>query len=203
VATAQDRANRSGRARLLKAQHNREEPSRAERQESARQQREALQQAQGARRENLEVNASSFAGRHGEEREALAELQSARSAAIVQERAARQPKGVMAFLARITGFDALTAFRTPERTGGGTRNSGCRRPPHRRHRREMQNFRARRAASAALDKRERRSLETGLRREALKQIARQGRPTIQPEFTAAATGKTGNQKKATTSEKKS
>ena len=29
----------------------------------------------------------------------------------LQERAAKQPKGVMAFLARITGFNALTAFR--------------------------------------------------------------------------------------------
>ena len=41
----------------------------------------------------------------------------------------------------------------------------------------MQNFRHQESGLGSLDKRERRSLETGLRREALKQIARQGRPT--------------------------
>jgi hypothetical protein len=54
----------------------------------------------------------------------------------------------------------------------------------------MQNLRHQYSALDSLDKRERRSLETGLRREALKQIARQGRATIQPEFTAAAAGRT-------------
>jgi len=191
VATAQDRARQERQARLVKAQHNREEPSRAERQESARQQREALQQAQAARRENLEVKRGQLAGRHGEERKALAELQNARSAAVVQERAARQPKGVMAFLARVTGFDALTAFRHAREDR--RRNAEQRLQTAaliRRHRREMQNFRGQESGLGSLDKRERRSLETGLRREALKQIARQGRPTIQPEFTNAATGKT-------------
>jgi hypothetical protein len=191
VATAQERARQERQARLLKVQRAREEPSRAERQATARQQREALQQAQAARRENLDLKRQQLAGRHGEERKALAELHNARSAAIVHERAARQPKGIMAFLARVTGFNALTAFRHAREDRRRTAEQRLQTAALvRRHRREMQNFRHQERALTSLDKRERRSLETGLRREALRQIARQGRPTIQPEFAAAAEGKT-------------
>ena len=51
----------------------------------------------------------------------------------------------------------------------------------------MQNFRHEESALDSVDKREKRSLETALRREALQRL-RAGR-TIQPEFTAAAAGK--------------
>jgi len=195
VAMAQDRARQERQARLLKAQHAREEPSRAERQETTRQQREALQQAQAARRANLDLKRQQLAGRHGEERKALADLHNARSAAVVQERAAKQPKGVMAFLARVTGFNALTAIRHAREDRRRTAEQRLQTAALiSRHRREMQNFRHQDSALVSLDKRERRSLETGLRREALRQIARQGRPTIQPEFTAAAEGKTQTRK---------
>jgi len=191
VATAQDRARQERQARLLKVQHAREEPSRAERQETTRQQREALQQAHAARRASLDAKRQQLAGRHGEERKALADLHNARSAAVVQERAAKQPKGVMAFLARVTGFNALTAIRHAREDRRRTAEQRLQTAALiRRHRREMQNFRHQDSALVSLDKRERRSLETGLRREALRQIARQGRPTIQPEFTAAAEGRT-------------
>ena len=116
-------------------------------------------------------------------------MQSARSDAIVRARAAQTPKGVLAFLARITGFNALTAFR--QEREDQQRNAENRQQTAallRRHRREMQNFRQQDSALDSLDKRERRSLETELRREALQQLVRESRPTIQPEFAAAAAG---------------
>ena len=55
----------------------------------------------------------------------------------------------------------------------------------RRHRREMQNFKHQERALVSLDKRERRSLETAIRRDGLRQLARPDR-SIRPEFSAAA-----------------
>jgi hypothetical protein len=191
VATAQERAREERQARLVKVQHASKEPSRAERQETARQQREALKQEQGDRRANLDQKREQLAGCHDEERKALAELQNARSAAVIHERAAKQPKGIMAFLARVTGFNALTAFRHAREDRRRTAEQRLQTASLiRRHRREMQNFRHQYSGLDSLDKRERRSLEMGLRREALQRIARQGRPTIQPEFAAAAAGRT-------------
>ena len=63
------------------------------------------------RRADLEAKRQQLAERHDAERKALADMQSARSADIARDRAARQPNGFMALLARITGFNALTAFR--------------------------------------------------------------------------------------------
>ena len=118
-------------------------------------------------------------------------MQSASSAAVFRDRAAKHPKGVLAFLARITGFDALTAFR---HTREDRRRIAEQRLQTaalvRRHRREMQNFRHEERGLTSLDKRERRSLETRLRREALRQLARPDRASIRPEFAAAVAGKT-------------
>jgi len=190
VATAQDRALQERQARLLKVQRAREEPSRAERQETARQRREVLQQAQAVRRENLEAKRRQLAAVHAGERKALSELQTARGAAVLRERAAKQPRGVMAFLARVTGFDALAAFRhIREDLRRKVEQRLQTAALVRRHRREMQNFRHQEKALGSLDKRERRSLETALRREVLRRLTRPDR-TIQPEFAAAAAGKT-------------
>jgi hypothetical protein len=54
----------------------------------------------------------------------------------------------------------------------------------------MQNFQHQERGLTSLDKRERRSLETRLRREALRQLARPDRASIRPEFAAAVAGKT-------------
>ena len=183
VATAQDRARQERQARLLKIREQ------AKPKETAQERREALQRTQAVRRENLEEKRLQLAAVHTGERKALAELQSARSAAVLQERAARQPTGVLAFLARITGFNALTAFRhareDKQRIAEQRQQTAA---LIRRHRREMQDFRHQESELGSLDKRERRSLETALRREALRRLTRPDR-TIQPEFTAAATGK--------------
>jgi hypothetical protein len=183
VATAQDRARQERQARLLKIREQ------AKPKETTQERREDLQRTQAVRRENLEEKRQQLAAVHTGERKALAELQSARGAAVLQERAARQPTGVLAFLARITGFNALTDFRhareDKQRIAEQRQQTAA---LIRRHRREMQDFRHQESALGSLDKRERRSLETALRREALRRLTRPDR-TIQPEFTAAATGK--------------
>ena len=102
--------------------------------------------------------------RHNTERKALADMQSARSAAVVRDRAAKHPVGVLAFLTRVTGFDPVTAFRNvKEDLRRGVEHRLQKAALARRHRREMQNFKYRERALGSLDKRERRSLETSLR----------------------------------------
>ncbi len=198
VATAQDRARQQRQALLLKVtqqQRAREGPAGGEAAAgtpaTAKQRRDALQQAQSTRRASLESKRQQLAERHSTERKALADLQNARSAAAVGDRAAKHPTGVLAFLARVTGFDALTAFRhLREDLRRNVEQRLQTAALVRRHRREMQNFRHQERALTSLDKRERRSLETSLRRDGLRQIARQDRSTIRPEFAAAVAGKT-------------
>ena len=189
VATAQDRARHERQARLLK-QRGREEPEQGK-QGTARQRREALQQTQSIRRENLQSKRQLLTECHSTERKALADMQSASSTAVFRDRAAKHPRGVLAFLARVTGFDALTAFRHIREDRRRIAEQRLQTAALvRRHRREMQNFRHQERGLASLDKRESRSLETRLRREALRQLARPDRASIRPEFAAAAAGKT-------------
>src|ERR1019366_10445341 len=169
VATAQDRARGERQARLLKLtqqQRAREEP-----QATARQRRDALLQSQTLRRASLDLKRQQLTACHSTERKALADMQSASSAAVFRDRAAKHPKGVLAFLARVTGFDALTAFR---HTREDRRRIAEQRLQTaalvRRHRREMQNFQHQERGLGSLHKGGRRSLETKLRRQALRQL---------------------------------
>lgn len=196
VATVQDRAREKRQALLLKAafhQNGREERSGAKpaagTPAATRERREALQQAQAIRRADLESKRQQLVQRHNAERKALADMQSARSAAAVRDRAASHSTGVIAFLTRVTGFDPVTAFRNVREDLKRTVEHRLQKAAlARRHRREMQNFKYQERALDSLDKRERRSLETSLRREGLRQIAREDR-SIKPEFAAAAAGK--------------
>jgi hypothetical protein len=192
VATAQERARQERQSRLLK-QRGREEPAGddQEKQGTARQRRDALEEAQSIRRANLGSKRQLLAECHGTERKALADMQNSSSAAVFRDRAAKQPKGVLAFLSRVTGFNALTAFRHAREDRRRTAEQRLQTAALvRRHRREMQNFRHQESALDSIDKRERRSLDTRLRREALRQLARPDRASIRPEFAAAAAGRT-------------
>ena len=138
----------------------------------AQERRDVLTKAQAARRADLEGKKMILAGRHADERKALAELQAAKTADIARERADRQPKGVLAFLARITGYNALTAWQ--ERKEDRKLDDEFKAQKDalaRRHEREMENFRHRESGLTSLDKRERRSLETSLRRDIFRRIA--------------------------------
>lgn len=134
--------------------------------------RDALAQAHALRRADLDAKRQLLAERHSAERKALSDLQNARNADIARDRAAKQPQGVLAFLARITGFNALAAFRQSWQDRRRDQEHRLQTAAlARRHGREMENFRHRERGLTALEKRERRSLETGLRRDVFRAIA--------------------------------
>jgi len=151
----------------------------------AQRRRDELAKAHAARRAPLEEERSRLAARHEAERKALAEMQAAKTQAVAAQRAAKQPTGVLAFLARITGYNAVTAWRHERQDRqSGAEFKAQKDALARRHEREMENFRHRESGLTALDKRERRSLETTLRREVFNRIAS---PQKQPEKDRAET----------------
>ena len=197
VAAAQERARERRQALLLQNQNGAgKEPSLAERtaaaKETARQRRAALLIAQSVRRVALDTKRQQLAERHSAERKALSDLQNSRSADIARDRGAKQPKGVFAFLARITGYNALTAFRHARQDRKTEQDFRLQTVAlARRHGREMENFSHQERGLKALDKRERRSLETGLRRDVFRRIAAPVKTrTAAPELTPEQRAKT-------------
>ncbi len=199
VAAAQDRAREQRQALLLQSQKQDgagKELSLAERtaaaKETARQRRDALQQSQAVRHAALDAKRQQLVERHHSERKALSDLQSARSADIARDRGAKQPKGVFAFLARITGYNALTAFRHARQDRKTEQDFRLQTAAlARRHGREMENFSHQERGLKALDKRESRSLETGLRRDVFRRIAAPAKTkTATPELTPEQRAKT-------------
>jgi len=194
VAAAQERAREQRQALLLQNQKQDgagKEPSLAERtaaaKETARERRAALLIAQSVRHAALDTKRQQLAERHIAERKALSDLQTARSADTARDRGTKQPKGVFAFLARITGYNALTAFRHARQDRKTEQDFRLQTAAlARRHGREMENFSHQERGLKALDKRERRSLETGLRRDVFRRIAapvktRTAAPELTPE----------------------
>jgi len=139
---------------------------------TAQQRRDDLAKAHAARRTDLDAKKQLLAQRHDTERRALMDLQSSRNAEIARQRAARQPKGVIALLARITGYDALTTYRQKRHDRKMDEEFKVQKDAlARRHAREMEDFKHRERGLTSLEKRERRSLETSLRREVFRRIA--------------------------------
>jgi hypothetical protein len=131
-----------------------------------------LAKAHALRRADLEAKRQQLAERHSAERKALSDLQNARNEDIARDRAVKQPKGVLSFLARITGFNALTGFRQSLQDRKRDQEYSLQSAAlARRHSREMENFKHQERGLDSLDKRERRSLETGLRRDVFRAIA--------------------------------
>jgi hypothetical protein len=199
VTQAQDIAREKRQALLLQNQKQDgagKEPSLAERtaaaKETARQRRAALLIAQSVRRAALDTKRLQLVERHNSERKALSDLQNSRSADIARDRGAKQPKGVFAFLARITGYNALTAFRHARQDRKTEQDYRLQTAAlARRHGREMENFGHQERGLKALDKRERRSLETGLRRDVFRRIAAPVKTrTAAPELTPEQRAKT-------------
>ncbi len=167
AAQAQDLARE--RRQALMAENGQKKP---DGQPTPQQRRDALAELHAQRRAELETKREQLIERHKAERKALADMQSARNAQVARDRAARQPKGVVAFLSRITGFDALTAFRRHwqdrKREAQYLQQYAA---LARKHEREMENFKHRDHGLTSLDKRERRSLEIAIRRDAFRTIA--------------------------------
>jgi hypothetical protein len=118
------------------------------------------------RREPLNRLRAETKKRQQQEREALLVAQRARDAGIADERLRKQPKGLLAFVARITGMKAVTEWK--QRRQDQDRQAEHLRQQEaldRRHKRERHEIKRRYRAISLVEARERRSLETRLRRE--------------------------------------
>jgi len=139
---------------------------------TAGQRRDDLAKAHAARRSDLDTKKQQLAQRHDAERRALADLQGSRNAEIARQRAARQPKGIIALLSRVTGYNAFTTYRQKKHDRKMEEEFKAQKDAlDRRHAREMEDFKHRERGLTSLEKRERRSLETTLRREVFRRIA--------------------------------
>lgn len=154
------------------------EPARAA--DSPAMRRQALADAQGVRRAALAGRENALSKQHQAERAALKEAQSVEVQGVGAARLAAQPQGMLAFLTRITGIQYLVDAR--HRRQDASRAAEHKRQDEalaRRHHRETLDFRRHAVALRGVEKRERRSLETAIRREALA-VARGGTAARQP-----------------------
>lgn len=139
---------------------------------TAQQRREDLAKVHAARRDELEKKKQQLAQKHDAERRALIDLQSSRNVEIARQRSTRQPKGILALLSRVTGYDAFTTYRQKKHDRKMEQDFKAQKAAlDRRHAREMEDFKHRERGLTSLEKRERRSLETVLRREVFRRIA--------------------------------
>jgi hypothetical protein len=154
------------------------------RQQQEAHRRDALARDHQARRARLESERRDLLDRMAAERQALADLQNAEREGVI---AARKPPGrIIAFLSRITGIQALIDARRQ-------RHDAARDHDHARqaealaarHNREQQEMTRRDRNLAAIEAREKHSLETALAREEFQRVIEPARE-ITPEFTRAA-----------------
>jgi hypothetical protein len=134
---------------------------------------EALKQRQQGRRDALAARKTALVDQHTREGAALRELQQAQTADIFKQRERKQPRGVAAFLTRITGINILIQIRhrtqDKQRAAEHRRQTGALR---RRHDREMADIKRRERALGYIEKREARSLRTTLYRDQNRNLKR-------------------------------
>ena len=176
------------------ARQGRDERDAGKEEQQARARREQLARRHDERRSELDGQRAELGKRFEAERQALRDLQTAEKDGVLAARAAKQPRGMLAFLSRITGIQAFIAARH-------SRQDAVREKAHkaehealdRRHGRERQEMDRRAAALAAIEARERQSLEIALKRQEFqkaREIIAGGRilPELKPEFDRAAQG---------------
>ena len=131
-----------------------------------------LGRAQAQRREALDLRHEALKAQHACEREALAAAHEAQDKGVLTARLRAQPKGMVAFLVRITGIKLLIEQRHKRQDRDrATDQQKQRAALGRRHDRELVDFSRHYRALGSLDKREARSLETALRHEEFRAIA--------------------------------
>lgn len=164
--------------------------------------REALDRQQQERRAPLIEERDKMQARHAGQREALAELHVSENRGILSARAFRQPQGLRAFLIRVTGFQMLIGLK--HRREDSIRAAAQKQQSEAlqsRHARERQELDRRDTNLAALEAKEKHSLETALGREEFQRTYGPERD-IRPEFERASasvearqTGDTGTVQK--------
>jgi hypothetical protein len=179
---------RNERAAEKEAAKARPEDAPARREQDAKERREELSRHHADRRLQLDVKSTELEKRIDTERRALLDLQTAEKDGVLHARAAKQPRGMLAFLARITGIQAYVAARH-------IRQDAAREKTHkaeqealdRRHGRERHEMGRRYAGLAAVETRERQSLEIALKRREFQILAPKKPPqrVLKPEFDRA------------------
>jgi len=172
-------------------QNERRREQQAERERQLQERREALKQRQDERRRELERYQFGLLSRHLNERDSLKQMQEAENTGVVSARLARQPKGLLAFLSRITGIQAVVERRQEKQDQQRTQlHKEQQEALKRRHDRELAEVHRRREAMEALEARENRAAETALHREEFQKIAALVRKPpgreIKPEFERVA-----------------
>jgi hypothetical protein len=141
---------------------------------SAESLRAALRDAQAQRRGALDNRRDKLRRQHRAETEALAEAHEDENRGIAATRLIKKRRGLIAFLKKITGIEALVNLRN--RRQDRDRDAVQRQQREalaRRHGRELEDFQRHYRALGRVEKRELRSLVTRLRREQIQAIWRQ------------------------------
>jgi len=150
-----------------------------------------LKERQAARRVELDMRRIDLIARHLGERDGLRAMQDAENTGVVSARLLKQPKGILAFLTRITGIQMITAARhikqDERRAEMQKEQAGA---LQRRHDRELKEADRHYGALDRLEARENRSARTALHREEFQKIADLVRKPpgreLKPEFDRVA-----------------
>jgi hypothetical protein len=141
--------------------------------QTAQERRAELSAAHEKRRAEVERKHEALKAQHQIERETLKDAQGSERKGVVSARLRSRPKGVIAFLSRITGIKALVKMHEHHQDKQRAESHRLQREAlARRHARERQDFDRHFRALDKVETRERRSLETQLRREEFARIAR-------------------------------
>ncbi len=134
------------------------------------------------RRRVLEKKRGALEQQHQMERDALTEAHLAEATGIASQRLAKQPRGVLAFITRITGIQSLMGrLQRREDAAREAEHALQHEALARRHERETKEFMRHERALARVEKRELRSLKTMIRREQLRTLAPARERTVEPE----------------------
>jgi hypothetical protein len=197
VETARAAAQQDGKEQAAgkeAAQARPEDDPAVRREQDEKVRREDLARHHADRRSQLDLKRADLEKRIETERRVLLDLQAAEKDGVLDARAAKQPRGMLAFLARITGIQAyITARHSRQDTTREKAHKAEGEALDRRHGRERHEMERLSVNLAAVETRERQSLERALKRhefQRVREIIADGRisPELKPEFARAAQG---------------
>ena len=126
----------------------------------------ALKQHQQARRQAIDAQRTDMLGRHLSERETMRNMQDTENTGVMSARLKKQPKGLLAFLTRITGIKMITdARQRRDDTRRAEQHKQQMEALQRRHERELKAMDRHYQALDRLEVRENRSADLALKRE--------------------------------------
>jgi hypothetical protein len=141
------------------------------REQDAKERRGELGRHHAERRSYFDFKRAELGKRVETERRALLDLQTAEKDGVLEARAAKQPRGMLAFLVRITGIQAYITARHGRQDAARTQAHKAEGEAlARRHDRERHDMQRQYANLAAVETRERQSLEIALKRQEFQRV---------------------------------